>query len=88
MHSWHVLESLLCCFQTEECMTVLKKLSSAEAECVVERLTSWARLQLEDKVHISDEVRRRKMLVYVKCIQIASRRLHKGYHTVHEDILY
>lgn len=50
--------SLLCCFQTEECVTVLKNLSSAEAECVVERLTSWARLQLEDKVHISDEVRR------------------------------
>uniref|UniRef100_A0A3B4VCT3 Kinetochore associated 1 n=1 Tax=Seriola dumerili TaxID=41447 RepID=A0A3B4VCT3_SERDU len=40
---------LLCCFQTEECMTVLKRLSTLEAECVVERLTSWARLQLEDK---------------------------------------
>lgn len=51
----------ICCFQTEECMTILKKLSSAEAECVIERLTSWARLQLEDKDHISDEVRRRKM---------------------------
>lgn len=46
-------------------MTVLKKLSSAEAECVVERLTSWARLQLEDKVHISDEVRRTKTLACV-----------------------
>uniref|UniRef100_A0A665X5B7 Kinetochore associated 1 n=1 Tax=Echeneis naucrates TaxID=173247 RepID=A0A665X5B7_ECHNA len=44
--------------KTEECMTILKGLSPAEAECVVERLTSWARLQLEDKVHISDEVRR------------------------------
>lgn len=38
-------------------MTVLKKLSSAEAECVMERLTSWAMLQLEDKYHISEEVR-------------------------------
>lgn len=47
----------MCCFQTEEVLTVLKRLSSAEAECVIERLTSWARLQLEDKVHISDEVR-------------------------------
>jgi len=46
----------------EESMTVLKKLSSAEAECVIKRLTSWARLQLEDKAHISDEVRREKML--------------------------
>uniref|UniRef100_A0A7N8X7R8 Kinetochore associated 1 n=1 Tax=Mastacembelus armatus TaxID=205130 RepID=A0A7N8X7R8_9TELE len=35
--------------QGKECMTVLKKLSTSEAECVVERLTSWARLQLEDK---------------------------------------
>lgn len=42
-------------------MAVLKKLCSAEAEFVIERLTSWARLQLEDKEHISDEVRRWKM---------------------------
>uniref|UniRef100_A0A7N5ZWT1 Kinetochore associated 1 n=1 Tax=Anabas testudineus TaxID=64144 RepID=A0A7N5ZWT1_ANATE len=55
--------------QGKECMIVLKKLSSAEAECVVERLTSWARLQLEDKVHISDEVRRVKMLA---CISMSS----------------
>uniref|UniRef100_A0A667ZTG4 Kinetochore associated 1 n=1 Tax=Myripristis murdjan TaxID=586833 RepID=A0A667ZTG4_9TELE len=43
------------------CMTVLKKLSSAEAECVIERLTTWARLQLEDKDHLSEEVRRGEM---------------------------
>lgn len=43
-------------------MTLLKKLSSTEAESVIERLTSWARLQLQDKDHISDEVRRGKML--------------------------
>ncbi|KAF0033894.1 hypothetical protein F2P81_013960 [Scophthalmus maximus] len=41
--------------KTEECMTVLKRLTAAEAESVVERLTSWARLQLEDKFHISNE---------------------------------
>uniref|UniRef100_A0A3P8UD43 Kinetochore associated 1 n=1 Tax=Amphiprion percula TaxID=161767 RepID=A0A3P8UD43_AMPPE len=49
--------------KTEETLTVLKKLSSAEAECVIERLTSWARLQLEDKDHISDEVRKRKKYI-------------------------
>ncbi|XP_018523951.1 kinetochore-associated protein 1 isoform X1 [Lates calcarifer] len=49
--------------KTEECMTVLKRLSSAEAECVVERLTSWARLQLEDKVHISDEHKKHQMVI-------------------------
>ncbi|XP_071339118.1 kinetochore-associated protein 1 isoform X1 [Trachinotus anak] len=49
--------------KTEECMTVLKRLSSAEAECVVERLTSWARLQLEDKVHISDEHKKHQIVI-------------------------
>ncbi|XP_029367133.1 kinetochore-associated protein 1 isoform X2 [Echeneis naucrates] len=49
--------------KTEECMTILKGLSPAEAECVVERLTSWARLQLEDKVHISDEHKKHQMVI-------------------------
>ena len=44
--------------QSEACMSLLKQLSSAEAVCVVERLTTWARLQLEDKEHVSDEVSR------------------------------
>ncbi|XP_029296389.1 kinetochore-associated protein 1 isoform X2 [Cottoperca gobio] len=49
--------------KTEECMTVLKKLSSAEAECVIERLTTRARLQLEDKAHISDEHKKNQMVI-------------------------
>lgn len=49
-------------------MTVLKKLAHSEAECVVERLTSWARLQLEDKVHLSEEVRRGKDFKCVKLV--------------------
>uniref|UniRef100_A0A3Q2NPQ3 Kinetochore associated 1 n=1 Tax=Fundulus heteroclitus TaxID=8078 RepID=A0A3Q2NPQ3_FUNHE len=49
--------------KTEEVLTVLKRLSAAEAECVIERLTSWARLQLEDKVHISDEHKKHQMAV-------------------------
>ncbi|XP_074526957.1 kinetochore-associated protein 1 [Halichoeres trimaculatus] len=49
--------------KNEECMTVLKKLSSAEAECVIQRLTSWARLQLEDKHHISDEHKKHQMVI-------------------------
>uniref|UniRef100_A0A3B3YVA8 Uncharacterized protein n=1 Tax=Poecilia mexicana TaxID=48701 RepID=A0A3B3YVA8_9TELE len=39
--------------QGKEVLTVLKRLSSAEAECVIERLTSWARLQLEDKMAVA-----------------------------------
>ena len=38
-------------------MTVLKSLSPAEAETVIERLSTWARLRLEDKEHLSEEVR-------------------------------
>ncbi|XP_068167481.1 kinetochore-associated protein 1 [Antennarius striatus] len=49
--------------KTEECMTVLKKLSSAEAECVIERLTAWARLQLQDKDHLSHEHKKLQMIV-------------------------
>ncbi|XP_010778042.1 kinetochore-associated protein 1-like, partial [Notothenia coriiceps] len=49
--------------RTEEFMTVLKKLSCAEAQCVIERLTTWARLQLEDKEHISDEHKKNQMVV-------------------------
>ncbi|KAM3610515.1 uncharacterized protein V6R79_005093 [Siganus canaliculatus] len=49
--------------KTEECLTVLKKLSAAEAECVIERLTSWARLQLQDKDHISDEHKKHQMVI-------------------------
>ncbi|XP_068422638.1 kinetochore-associated protein 1 isoform X2 [Clinocottus analis] len=49
--------------KTDESMTVLKKLSSAEAECVIKRLTSWARLQLEDKAHISDEHKKHQMVI-------------------------
>ncbi|CAJ1068194.1 kinetochore-associated protein 1 [Xyrichtys novacula] len=49
--------------KTEECMNVLRKLSSAEAECVIEHLTSWARLQLEDKHHISDEHKKQQMII-------------------------
>lgn len=51
-----VLIDFMCCLQIEECLTSLKKLSPAEAECVIERLTSWARGHLQDKNHISEDV--------------------------------
>uniref|UniRef100_A0A8C7Z999 Kinetochore associated 1 n=1 Tax=Oryzias sinensis TaxID=183150 RepID=A0A8C7Z999_9TELE len=49
--------------KTEEVLSVLKRLSSPEAECVIEHLASWARLQLEDKEHISDEHKKHQMVV-------------------------
>ncbi|CAL9708810.1 unnamed protein product [Knipowitschia caucasica] len=47
----------------EECMTVLKKLIPAEAECVIGRLTTWGRLQLENKEHLSEEHKKEQMSV-------------------------
>lgn len=53
-------------------MTLLKKLSTSEAEDVIERLTLWARLQLEDKEHISDEVAPGFHITHVLLIQTYS----------------
>lgn len=53
-------------------MTLLKRLSTLEAVCVIERLTSWARLQLEDKEHISDEVATGFPITHVLFIQTCS----------------
>nr|XP_057927381.1 kinetochore-associated protein 1 [Doryrhamphus excisus] len=46
----------------EECVMALRKLPAAEVECVMERLTSWAMLQLEDKDHLSEEHKKQKMV--------------------------
>lgn len=47
------------CLQREKCMALLKNLLHPEAELVIERMACWARLQLQDKRHISEEVRER-----------------------------
>lgn len=47
----------------EECLTMLKRLPPAEAECVAERLITWARLQPEDKEHLSEEHKKEQMTV-------------------------
>uniref|UniRef100_A0A3B3RBR1 Kinetochore associated 1 n=1 Tax=Paramormyrops kingsleyae TaxID=1676925 RepID=A0A3B3RBR1_9TELE len=40
----------------QACVLVLKGLPPMEAECVIERLTTWARLELQDKEFVSEEV--------------------------------
>uniref|UniRef100_A0A3B3RDN2 Kinetochore associated 1 n=1 Tax=Paramormyrops kingsleyae TaxID=1676925 RepID=A0A3B3RDN2_9TELE len=40
----------------EACVLVLKGLPPMEAECVIERLTTWARLELQDKEFVSEEL--------------------------------
>ncbi|XP_056888450.1 kinetochore-associated protein 1 [Takifugu flavidus] len=62
--------------KSEECMSLLKKLPTSEAECVIERLTSWARLQLEDKEHISDEHKKHQMIMSQVMVE-ALKYLHK-----------
>ncbi|XP_066511842.1 kinetochore-associated protein 1-like [Hoplias malabaricus] len=49
--------------EREKCTAHLKKLPSAEAELVIERLTSWARFQLQNKAHISEELKKLRMQV-------------------------
>lgn len=46
----------MCCFQREKCIELLKSLPHSEAEYVIERMACWARLELQDKRHISKEV--------------------------------
>uniref|UniRef100_W5KXF6 Kinetochore associated 1 n=1 Tax=Astyanax mexicanus TaxID=7994 RepID=W5KXF6_ASTMX len=41
--------------EREKCIAQLKKLPPAEAEVVIERLASWARLKLQDDYHICEE---------------------------------
>uniref|UniRef100_A0A8B9JJ35 Kinetochore associated 1 n=1 Tax=Astyanax mexicanus TaxID=7994 RepID=A0A8B9JJ35_ASTMX len=62
--------------EREKCIAQLKKLPPAEAELVIERLASWARLKLQDKNHICEEgfiCTILKMLLkadqYIKCIK-------------------
>ncbi|KAM8866405.1 kinetochore-associated protein 1 [Synchiropus picturatus] len=47
----------------EACLDVLRKLPLAEVESVMEHLTSWALLQLEDKCHMSDEHKKFQMAI-------------------------
>ncbi|TRY91813.1 hypothetical protein DNTS_012445, partial [Danionella cerebrum] len=47
----------------EECMGLLKSLHCSEAEFVIERLVSWARLELQDKRYVSEEHKKFQMLM-------------------------
>uniref|UniRef100_A0A8B9R6W8 Kinetochore associated 1 n=1 Tax=Astyanax mexicanus TaxID=7994 RepID=A0A8B9R6W8_ASTMX len=49
--------------EREKCIAQLKKLPPAEAELVIERLASWARLKLQDKNHICEELKKLRMQV-------------------------
>ncbi|XP_022522575.2 kinetochore-associated protein 1 [Astyanax mexicanus] len=49
--------------EREKCIAQLKKLPPAEAEVVIERLASWARLKLQDDYHICEELKKLRMQV-------------------------
>uniref|UniRef100_A0A8C7PQY7 Kinetochore associated 1 n=1 Tax=Oncorhynchus mykiss TaxID=8022 RepID=A0A8C7PQY7_ONCMY len=51
----HILYLIQLISQSKPCVTLLKKLAPEEAECVIERLANWARLELQDKDHVSEE---------------------------------
>ncbi|XP_056602843.1 kinetochore-associated protein 1 [Triplophysa dalaica] len=46
----------------EKCIELLKNLPHSEAEYVIERMACWARLELQDKRHISNEHKQQQML--------------------------
>ncbi|XP_062307937.1 kinetochore-associated protein 1 [Osmerus eperlanus] len=49
--------------KNEACVTLLKRLPSCEAERVIGRLTTWARLHLQDKDHLCDEHKQQQMVI-------------------------
>ncbi|KAJ8380268.1 hypothetical protein SKAU_G00010460 [Synaphobranchus kaupii] len=54
----------------EACVTLLKQLSPGEAEHVIERLTTWARLELQDKAHVSEEHKQHQMVVAQVMVEV------------------
>ncbi|KAJ8005659.1 hypothetical protein DPEC_G00120230 [Dallia pectoralis] len=66
--------------KSEQCVTLVKKLPPAEAENVIERLADWARLELQDKDHVSEEHKKHQMVmaqVMVEALKFLQR-IQKG----------
>ncbi|KAI1901176.1 hypothetical protein AGOR_G00057490 [Albula goreensis] len=47
----------------EACALLLKQMHPEEAECVIEKLATWARLELQDKAHVSEQHKQHQMVV-------------------------
>uniref|UniRef100_A0A673J6Y3 RZZ complex subunit KNTC1/ROD C-terminal domain-containing protein n=1 Tax=Sinocyclocheilus rhinocerous TaxID=307959 RepID=A0A673J6Y3_9TELE len=47
----------------EKCVALLKNLLRPEAELVIERMACWARFELQDKRHVSQEQKKVQMLI-------------------------
>ncbi|XP_019741350.1 kinetochore-associated protein 1 [Hippocampus comes] len=56
--------------QSDVCVTMLKNLPCEEVACVLERLTAWARLKLEDKDHLSDDHKKEKMVIAQVMVEV------------------
>ncbi|KAL0979386.1 hypothetical protein UPYG_G00184390 [Umbra pygmaea] len=66
--------------KSEPCLTLLKKLPPAEAEQVIERLVNWARLELQDKDHVSEEHKKHQMVIAQVMVEALKflQRIQKG----------
>ncbi|XP_056103315.1 kinetochore-associated protein 1 isoform X1 [Rhinichthys klamathensis goyatoka] len=62
IHHLHCIQ-LIQCNKREKCIALLKNLPHSEAEFVIERMACWARLELQDKRHISEEQKRLQLLI-------------------------
>ncbi|XP_061622950.1 kinetochore-associated protein 1 isoform X2 [Phyllopteryx taeniolatus] len=56
--------------QSNTCVATLKSLPCKEISCVMERLTSWAMLKLEDKDHISHDHKKQKMVIAQEMVEL------------------
>ncbi|XP_064209384.1 kinetochore-associated protein 1 [Anguilla rostrata] len=54
----------------EACVVLLKQLSPEEAERVIEKLATWARLELQDKAHVSEEHKQHQMVVAQVMVEV------------------
>ncbi|XP_028980703.2 kinetochore-associated protein 1 [Esox lucius] len=79
IHTLYLIQ-LISQSQNEQCVTLLKNLPPAEAEHVIERLANWARLELQDKDHVSEEHKKHQMVIAQVMVEalLFLQRIQKG----------
>ncbi|XP_041954273.1 kinetochore-associated protein 1 isoform X1 [Alosa sapidissima] len=71
IHYLYILQ-LLDNDKMDEIMALLKRMGPVEAKVTIHRLSSWAAIFLTDKEHISEEHKRKKMLVTKMAVEALS----------------
>ncbi|XP_031422613.1 kinetochore-associated protein 1 isoform X1 [Clupea harengus] len=69
---FHFILQLLEKAKMDEIMSLLKRMAPVEAKVTIHRLSSWATIFLSDKEHISEEHKKKKMLVTKMAVEALS----------------